>query len=87
MIDNPTTQPLDNKTPRLPDDKTTQLPDHKTARLILYLSLFLGVCADWLFHDKQLGVSWPLFILLILGGLWQIGRSEGIRPAYRNLWL
>ncbi len=87
LPDNKTTRLPDNKTTRLPDNKTTRLPDNKTTRLLLWLSLFLGWCTDWLFHDKQLGVSWPLFILLILVGLWWIGRSEGMRPAYRNLWL
>ena len=78
---------IDDATTLLQDDKTIRLPDQKTARLLLWLALFLGWCTDWLFHGKQLGVSWPLFILLILGGLWQIGRSESVRPVYRNLWL
>ncbi len=87
MTDDSTTQLPETKPTERQENKPTRLPDRKTSRRILWLALFLGWCTDWLFHAKPLGISWPLFILLILGGLWWIGRSEVVRPVYRNLWL
>ena len=54
---------------------------------LLLAALGLGVCVDLLFHQKPLGVSVPLFTLLLVGALLLLGRREGIRPVRGNLWL
>lgn len=54
---------------------------------ILLAGLALGLCADLLFHGRAPGVSVPLFVVLVLGALFVLGRQAGVPPARRNLWL
>lgn len=54
---------------------------------ILLIALTLGWSVDRLFYGKALGVSFPLFVLLLLIALFGLGRLEGVPPARRNLWL
>ena len=54
---------------------------------IFWLALLLGWGFDVLFYGKQIGLSLVLFVLLILGVLWEVGRREGQRPLRHNLWL
>jgi hypothetical protein len=54
---------------------------------ILLVALALGWCTDFFFYDKLVGISVPVFVLLMLGGLFWLGRSEGVRSVRRNLWL
>ncbi len=61
-------------------------PDNPPARILL-AALVLGLCADLLFHGHALGISLPLFVLLLLVALFWLGRREGVRPVWRNLWL
>jgi len=54
---------------------------------ILAIALFMGWAFDDLFYGKDLGVSVLLFVLGLLGTLFWIGRTEGVKHAPRNLWL
>ena len=54
---------------------------------ILGVALALGGAVDWLFDGKMLGVSALVFVLLLLGTLWGLGRRAGVTPVRRNLWL
>ncbi|MGQ9680994.1 MAG: DUF4153 domain-containing protein [Anaerolineae bacterium] len=54
---------------------------------ILLIALALGGLFDLLFNGPALGVSWPLFVVLVVGALFVLGWVEGLRPAWRNLWL
>src|SRR4051812_28625479 len=54
---------------------------------LLGVGLALGVVADWLFLDRWIGISAPLFVAGCLVSLLLFGRRAG-RPATRaNLWL
>lgn len=41
-------------------------------RLISGISLILGILFDYLFYGKLLGINFPIFIILILSGLFLI---------------
>jgi hypothetical protein len=53
----------------------------------LLTALALGWSVDLLFYGKALGISVLLFVLLLIVALFGLGRLEGVRPAWRNLWL
>lgn len=53
----------------------------------LLVALALGWSVDRLFYGKALGVSFPLFVLLVLIALFGLGRLERVPPARRNLWV
>lgn len=54
---------------------------------VLPAALALGWSADLLFYGQQLGVSFPLFVLLLLGSLAFLARQEGVFLMRRNVWL
>jgi len=54
---------------------------------ILLVALALGWSVDLLFYGKALGISVPLFVLLLMVALFGLGRLEGVRLVRRNLWL
>lgn len=54
---------------------------------LLLVAQTLGWTVDLLFYGKALGISVPIFVLLILGALFALGWKEGVRPEARNLWL
>jgi len=54
---------------------------------VLLVALALGWSVDVLFYGKFLGLSFPLFVLLLMIALFGLGWLEGVRPARRNLWL
>lgn len=54
---------------------------------VLQVALALGWSADLLFYGKSLGISVPLFVLLLLGSLFMLGRLERAGLVRRNLWL
>src|SRR5947209_9687388 len=54
---------------------------------VLQVALALGWSADLLFYGKSLGISVPLFVLLLLGSLFMLGRLERAGLIRRNLWL
>lgn len=54
---------------------------------MLLIALGLGWSVDILFYGKALGISVPLFVLLLVGALVALGWVEGVRPDLRNLWL
>jgi hypothetical protein len=54
---------------------------------ILGVALSLGVAVDVLFYGHALGISFPIFVLLVLVALLALGWMEGVRPSLRNLWL
>ena len=62
-------------------------PERAASKRILGLALLLGVATDLLFYGKAPGISWPLFVLLLLAVLWNVGRAEDVHPAWRNGWL
>ena len=55
--------------------------------LILLIALILGCIWDQLFYDRVLGISVPLFVLLLLVALFGLGLLEGAWPKWRNLLL
>ena len=55
--------------------------------LTLLVALLLGWSWDVLFYGKTVGISVFLFVLLLLVALFSLGRVQGVRPAWRNLWL
>jgi len=59
----------------------------KTPIHILLIALALGWSVDLLFYGKALGISAPLFVLLLMVALFGLGWLEGMQPARRNLWL
>src|SRR5438552_12882016 len=59
----------------------------KSPARVLQVALALGWSADLLFYGKSLGISVPLFALLLLASLFVLGRLEGTGLARRNLWL
>lgn len=59
----------------------------KPSARILLVALALGWGMDLLFYGKALGISAPLFVLLLMVALFGLGRLEGVRPVRRNLWL
>ena len=60
----------------------------RPAARVLPVALLLGWGADVLFwgHRPGLNAS-PLFTALILVALFFLARLEGVRPAWRNLWV
>lgn len=55
--------------------------------MILVVALGLGWCADFLFYDKNIGVSVLIFVLLVLAALFGLSRLEKVKLAPRNWWL
>ena len=58
-----------------------------SARLILLTALLLGWLADFFFYSQTLGISVPLFALLLLIALVGLGWREGISPLRAGLGL
>ena len=54
---------------------------------ILAVAIALGVCADYLFYDRALGISAPIFTVLTLAALAGLSFAERRLPARGNLWL
>ncbi len=54
---------------------------------ILLIALGLGWSVDLFFYGKALGISAPLFVLLLMVALFGLGWLEEVRPVRRNLWL
>jgi hypothetical protein len=59
----------------------------KPASRILLVALTLGLSWDLLFYGKPLGISVPLFVLLLTAALFGVALGEEMKPAWRNLWL
>ncbi|GAJ17628.1 unnamed protein product, partial [marine sediment metagenome] len=59
----------------------------KPSARILLVALALGWGVDLLFYGKALGISAPLFVLLLMVALSGLGWLERVRPVRRNLWL
>jgi len=60
-------------------------PNYHT--LTLLVALILGWSWDILFYGKAPGISVFLFVLLLNVALVGLSQIQGIRPAWRNLWL
>ncbi len=54
---------------------------------IIPAALLIGFCANLLFYGKPLGLSLPLFVLLFVALLFNIGRRSAVDPDPRNLWI
>ncbi|WNG29661.1 DUF4173 domain-containing protein [Cystobacter fuscus] len=63
------------------------VPRLRRPRATLLAALGLGVCAEVLFDGPALGLSFPLFALLLLGALLALGGREGWQRARPNAWL
>jgi hypothetical protein len=59
----------------------------KLPSFTLLVALALGWSVDLFFYGKALGISVPLFVLLLIIALFGLSRLEGVRPAWCNLWL
>ena len=53
----------------------------------LSAALLMGWVFDALFYGREPGISVLLFVSGLLGVLFYLGRRQGVRPAWRNLWL
>jgi hypothetical protein len=54
------------------DSQNTRSDTLATARIIAGISLILGILFDYFFYDKIPGVSFPLYVILIIAGLFVI---------------
>lgn len=55
--------------------------------LVLPICLILGWLSDLLFWGKPVGISFPIFVfLLLVGGFW-MARRAGLKPSRTTLWL
>lgn len=54
---------------------------------LLVAALGTGLWADYLFYQRWLGISVPLFVLIGLALLGLLAQAEGRAPARANLWL
>jgi len=61
-------------------------PNAHSTRILL-TAILIGIGADRLFFDKQLGFSLLIFVLLFSGGLIFLARRSGTPVARHNLWL
>jgi hypothetical protein len=59
----------------------------KLPSLTLLVALALGWSVDLFFYGKALGISVPLFVLLLVIAFFGLSWLEGVRPAWCNLWL
>lgn len=59
----------------------------KSPATIIWVSLFVGWCTDFLFWDKVTGISFPIFVLIALGAGFFLAYREGIKPSRNTLWL
>jgi hypothetical protein len=59
----------------------------KLPSFTLLVALALGWSVDLFFYGKALGISVPLFVLLLIIALFSLSWLEGVRPAWCNLWL
>ena len=68
-------------------DAALRLARPGPAGRVLAVALLLGWGADFLFWGQRPGLGAPLFTASILVGLFFLARLEGLRPAWRNLWI
>jgi len=66
---------------------TGKLHTVKAANKVVVAALGLGGCVDILFYGKATGISTLIFVALVLATLFWLAFTEGIRPAWRNMWL
>jgi hypothetical protein len=70
-----------------PAPRAAPAPRLNHSRPTLLVALGLGVGAEVLFDGPALGVSVPLFTLLLVGALLLLGGREGWQRARPNAWL
>ena len=51
------------------------------------VALLLGLCVEILFHGHPMGISFPIWTLLCIIGMFLSSRLEGIRPSLPGLLL
>jgi len=64
----------------------TKTRSHQSIPIFL-IALLVGYCANLLFYGKALGISILLFVFLLVGTLFFVGRLSGVPAARKNLWL
>jgi hypothetical protein len=69
------------------DARATRTPVSKAAQRLAVVSLAIGGFVDVLFYGKALGISLLVFAAMVVVAIFVLGRLEGVRPAWRNLWL
>ena len=81
--------PTDSQTSTLPDTSSpkSQIQNLKSPGRLLLLALLLGLAVDFLFYNKALGLSFPIFIGLCVVVLLVQSFLERVRPAISSLWL
>ena len=68
------------------DGNKQLLQTHKQS-FLLWIALALGLFAQWLFIGRPLGISWLIFVVVLLLALCWNGRRAELHAARRNLWL
>jgi len=53
----------------------------------LIAGLVIGLVGNVLFYGKEIGLSFPLFTLIMIGAVLLSARLKGVAPRWRNLWL
>ncbi|MBK9926235.1 MAG: DUF4173 domain-containing protein [Anaerolineales bacterium] len=68
-------------------DPELENPIYKNSNALLVIALVLGWMFDNLFWKKDIGINFPIFLVLCLlgGGYWLF--SNKIRPAKNSVWL
>ena len=67
--------------------KPTRLQKTVRPQYLFLLSLILGWIFDFLFWKKQIGVSLPIFTILIIAVGLSLAIRAGLKPARNALWL
>ncbi|WNG34508.1 DUF4173 domain-containing protein [Archangium violaceum] len=75
------------QTPDVDAPSAPVVPRLRRPRATLLAALGLGVCAEVLFDGPALGLSFPLFVVLLLSALLAVGGREGWQRARPNAWL
>lgn len=60
---------------------------HGFAVWALVAGLVIGLVGNLLFYGKEIGLSFPLFVLLLVGAVLLSARVKGASLRWRNLWL
>jgi hypothetical protein len=59
----------------------------KRVNVFIWTALIVGWCFDFLFFDKVVGISLPIFITLVLIAGFFLARQQGLSPAPASIWL
>ena len=57
------------------------------AKYLLPISLFVALSFDFLFWDKQVGISFPIFVAISLGAGFWLARETSTAVPRQSIWL